>query len=136
MSRKSYFWLIKRKKGKFISRLIRHFNDYKDHFYQKTQLLHESLQHKFYNKKDAFNGNWKNKADLLSKMVITTTANGIFETLIKDIPQKGLFTNKSSLALKKEWFSSYKFSIDTFISKKKYKYRKSKHKTSLYFFND
>ena len=121
---------------KSTNRLIRHLNAYKGHFYPKSQPPHKLLWYKSHNKKDALSGNWKDEGDLLGKTVITATANGTLKTPIKDTPRKGLFASESLLALREKWFNSHKFPADTFISDKKYKHPRSKHKNSFYPFND
>ena len=87
---------------KSTSRLIKYFNTYKSHYYLNLQPLYKLSQHKFYNKIDTLSGNEKDKDDLLSKKIITTTANSTFQMLIKNLPQKKLFASEFLLALKEK----------------------------------
>lgn len=40
---------------------------------------------RYYNKKITLGENWEDESNLLSKIVIITTVNGIFEMITKDI---------------------------------------------------
>lgn len=54
----------------------------------------------------------------------------------EDTPSKGLFASEILSVLRKNWFNSHEFSAGTPISDKKYKYLRSKQKSSFYSFND
>ena len=106
------------KKVKSISRLIRHLNACKGHLYPKPQPPYELPKYKSHNKKDTLDGNWEDGGDLSSKTVIVATANGTFKISTKDTPWKGLFASEFSSALRKKWFSGYKFPAGTPILNK------------------
>lgn len=136
MSTKLYSCLIYEKKEKSTSELISYLDAYKSHLYPKPQPPHKLLQQKSYDIEDALGRNQEDKGDLFDKTITITTVNSIFQMPTEDISQKKLFVSESLLALKKEWFSSHKFFASTSISKKKYKYPRSKYKNSFYFFNN
>ena len=80
--------------------------------------------------------NWEDEGNLLGKTINITTANNISDMLTKDTSWKRLLAGGSLLALRKKWFNSYEFLIGTQISDIKYRYVRSKYKSSFYFFND
>ena len=118
---------------KSTSRLIRHLNTCKSHNYTTTRLKIPQEHHK---EKDGMSENWEDESDLLDKTDNTASANGTFEMPTKDTSRKELPASKSLTALRKEWFSSYKFSAGIRISDIKYRYQGSKHNNSFYPFND
>ena len=94
------------------------------------------MQYKSHNWEDALGKNWKNEDDLLGKMITTTTANGTFEILTKDMPWRNLFASEFLLALREEWFSSHEFSAITIISDIKYNHPRLQYKNCFYSFNN
>lgn len=73
---------------------------------------------------------------MLGKTDNITTTNDIPNILIEDTLWKGLLISKFLWLLKEKWFSIYKFSVGISISDMKYKYPRSKHKSSFYVFNN
>ncbi len=134
MSTKLYLSPIYRKEMKFSSGLTRHLHACKDHFYPKPPYV--PPQHISHNKKDSLDGNWEDKGDLLGETVTTANANSTLETSTENTPWKVLFASKFLSALTEELFRCHEFLTGILISDKRWKHPRSKHKNSLYLFND